>query len=202
MNDYCDIFISYRRKGGLQMAESLYEWLTVKKGYSVFFDKKSLREGRWDKELRRQVRLCKDFLLIVDKHLFDRMFDSTYPKEEDWVRQELSEVINRGDDVVNIIPIILPKAVLPKVLPDDIGTINKWNWISIENKYDLLNKCEELKNRLHSRQTHLPDFYSKHPEMNVKPNIDDVKQILNELIQKNICFDINVSVDGYTISTK
>lgn len=51
------------------------------------------------------------------------MFDSTYPKEEEWVRQELSEVIIRGDDVVNIIPI-----VLPKVLPDDIGTINKWNF--------------------------------------------------------------------------
>lgn len=60
MNRY-DIFISYRRKGGLQMAESLYEWLTVKKGYSVFFDKKSLREGRWDKELRRQVGYVKIF---------------------------------------------------------------------------------------------------------------------------------------------
>ena len=107
------------------MAESLYEWLTVKKGFLSFFDKKLLREGRWNKELRRQVRLCKDFLLIVDKHLFDRMFDSAYPKEEEWVRQELSEVIIRGDDVVNIIPIVLPKAVIPKVLPDDIGTINK-----------------------------------------------------------------------------
>ena len=185
------------------MAESLYEWLAVKKGYSVFFDKKSLREGRWDKELRKQVKLCKDFLLIVDKHLFDRMFNSSYSKEEDWVWQELSEAINRGDDVVNIIPVILPKAVFPKVLPDDIGTIKNWNWISIENKYDLLNKCEDLVNRLHSRQTHLPDDISKHPEMSVKPNIEDVERLLKKLAEENIISAFSeIKVGDYTFRTK
>ena len=73
MAEYFDIFISYRRNGGQQAAECIHKWLAKEEGYSVFYDKESLREGRWNQELYKQVRICKDFILIVDRHIFDRI---------------------------------------------------------------------------------------------------------------------------------
>ncbi len=122
---YYDIFISYRHKGGQHVARRLYKWLS-EEGYLTFFDDESLREGRWDKALFRHVKRCRDFLLIVDRHLFDRLFDTSYSIEEDWVRKELSEALKVGDEVINIIPIILPKAKLPSNLPKDISEVSSW----------------------------------------------------------------------------
>lgn len=74
---YYDIFISYRHKGGKQFARRLYKWLS-EEGYSTFYDEESLREGRWDKTLLKHVKRCRDFLLIVDRHIFDCISDSSY----------------------------------------------------------------------------------------------------------------------------
>ena len=129
---YYDIFISYRHKGGKQVAKRLYKCLSEEEGYSTFYDDESLREGRWDKALLRHVKRCRDFLLIVDRHLFDRLFDTSYSIEEDWVRKELSEALKVGDEVINIIPIILPKAKLPSNLPKDISEVSRWQWVQIK----------------------------------------------------------------------
>lgn len=93
----------------------------------------------------RHVKRCKDFLLIVDRHIFDRIFDASYPIEDDWVRKELSEALKMGDDVINIILIILPKAKLPSNLPMDISDVCKWQWIEIKTQYDLQEKFKEIK---------------------------------------------------------
>ena len=46
-----DIFISYRRDGGAETAKHLRDILTAK-GYSVFFDTDSLRNGTFNQELQ------------------------------------------------------------------------------------------------------------------------------------------------------
>ena len=109
-----DIFISYRNKGGKQVARQLHKWLSETEGYSTFYDDECLREGRWDKALLRHVKRCRDFLLIVDRHTFDRIYDESYSVEDDWVRKELSEALKMGDDVINIIPIIILQINIPK----------------------------------------------------------------------------------------
>lgn len=99
---YYDIFISYRHNGGQQVAKRLHKWLSEDEGYSTFYDEKSIREGRWDKTLIRRVKQCKDFILVVDRHIFDNICIPEYSSDEDWVRQELSEALKMGDDVINI----------------------------------------------------------------------------------------------------
>lgn len=152
-NAYYDVFISYRHNGGQQVAKRLHKWLSEDEGYSTFYDEESIREGRWDKTLIRRVKQCKDFILIVDRHIFDNICNPGYSSDEDWVRHELSEALKMGDDVINIIPLILPKAKIPSNLPSDISGISKWQWVKIKTQYDLQDSFKEIKERLHCKPT-------------------------------------------------
>lgn len=186
MDDYYDIFISYRHKGGKQIAKRLFKWLSEDGGYSTFYDEASLREGRWDHALLKYVKRCRDFLLIVDRHIFDNMSDASYSLENDWVRKELSEALKLGEDAINVIPIILPKAKLPSSLPDDISEVAKWQWMEIETAYDFQDRLKDLKVRLHSKPTHLQSEF-----INPIIKIPNEKVNANELIQRFMDFAVN-----------
>ncbi len=122
MADNYDIFISYRRAGGWETAKHLNDLLT-RDGYSVSFDIDTLREGPFDKALLERVRRCVDFVLVVDPHCFDRTLEGT-PKNEDWLRVELSEALRLEK---NIIPVLLAGASFPKGLPADIANVTIQN---------------------------------------------------------------------------
>ena len=66
-----DIFISYRRVGGFETAKHLYDLLRHD-GYAVSFDIDTLREGKFNVALLSRIKMCPDFVLIVDPHTFDR----------------------------------------------------------------------------------------------------------------------------------
>ena len=51
-----DIFISYRREGGYETAKHLYDLLN-RDGYKVSFDIDTLRNGDFDIELYKRIRL-------------------------------------------------------------------------------------------------------------------------------------------------
>ena len=141
--EYYDIFISYSFEHGFDAAKSIYKWLSGE-GYSVFFDESSLRTGKRDAQSIRQTLHCKDFLLFVDSHFTDR-----FSEEDDWGRNELSTVIKRGCNEVNIIPI----------------TMN-----------DLINNRNIIIEKLYSHASQLNDYYSRTPEMNVIPKQEKIKQ--------------------------
>lgn len=196
-----DIFISYRNKGGKQVARRLHKWLSEIEGYSTFYDDKCLREGRWDKALLRHVKRCKDFLLIVDRHIFDRIHDTTYSVEDDWLRKELSEALKMGDDVINIIPIILPKAKLPSNLPLDISEIHKWQWVDIKTQYDLWDKFKEIKQRLHSKPTQIQNEYIN-PIIPSAINTNDLMRQVNEFAMSGVLATFEISPNGYKLTFK
>ena len=198
---YYDIFISYRHKGGKQVASRLHKWLSEEEGDSTFYDDESLREGRWDKALLRHVKRCKDFLLIVDRHIFDRIFDASYPIEDDWVRKELSEALKMGDDVINIIPIILPKAKLPSNLPMDISDVCKWQWIEIKTQYDLQEKFKEIKNRLHCKPTQIQSEYVN-PIIPNGINTKDLMRQVNEFAMNGVLAAFEMSPNGFKLTFK
>lgn len=72
-----DIFISYRRDGGYDTAKHLND-LLVRDGYKVSFDIDTLRSGNFDTQLLERIDQCKDFILIVDQHAFDRTLDPNF----------------------------------------------------------------------------------------------------------------------------
>lgn len=123
MNRY-DIFISYRREGGYDTAKHLYD-LLARDGYRVSFDIDTLTRGDFDISLLKRIDECKDFILIVDQHAFDRTLDLRFNPQKDWMRQELAHALKKRK---NIIPVFLNGvSKFPENLPDDIRGVVKKN---------------------------------------------------------------------------
>lgn len=119
-----DIFISYRRDGGYTTAKHLND-LLVRDGYKVSFDIDTLGIGDFDTQLLKRIDQCKDFILIVDKHAFDRTLDPDFNPNHDWLRCELKYALKQNK---NIIPIMLSGVNnFPENLPDDIKGVSTKN---------------------------------------------------------------------------
>lgn len=127
-----DIFLSYRREGGYETAKHLYDLLTHD-GYSVSFDIDTLKRGDFDKQLLSRIDACKDFILIVDKHCFDRTLDGSCKPEQDWLRCELAHALAVGK---NVIPIFLAgNESFPNDLPDDLNAVTTKNGPKYNREY-------------------------------------------------------------------
>ena len=119
-----DVFISYRREGGYDTAKHLSD-LLVRDGYRVSFDIDTLRNGDFDTQLLTRIEHCKDFILIVDQHAFDRTLDDTFDPKNDWLRCELAHAIKHK---INIIPVFLSGVSgFPENLPADIVEVTRKN---------------------------------------------------------------------------
>ena len=121
-----DIFISYRREGGVETAKHLRDLLT-EKGYSVFFDTDSLSSGDFNQALFNVIENCTDFIIILAPGALDRCVN-----EDDWVRQELACALRNGK---NIIPIMKEGFKFPKDLPEDIKDVRRQNGIKVHYEY-------------------------------------------------------------------
>lgn len=119
-----DVFVSYRRDGGYDTAKHLYDLLS-RDGYRVSFDIDTLREGDFDVSLLKRIDECKDFILIVDAHAFDRTVNPNFNPKHDWLRQELAYALAKGK---NIIPVFLHGVSgFPANLPSDVCGVSKKN---------------------------------------------------------------------------
>ena len=145
-----DIFISYRREGGYDTAKHLND-LLVRDGYKVSFDIDTLRSGNFDTQLLSRIDQCKDFILIVDQHAFDRTLDPNFNPKNDWLRCELAYALKKGK---NIIPIFLSGVNgFPNNLPADISGVTMKNGPEY-NKFYFDDFYKALKQRfLHSKKT-------------------------------------------------
>lgn len=115
-----EIFLSYRREGGMKDAMLLLNSLE-RRGYSVFLDTNSLRENRFDEQLYQRIDECKDFILILPPNALDRC-----KEEKDWVRQEVEHAYSAGK---NIVPIMLEGFEFPEKLPESIEFVRLLNGI-------------------------------------------------------------------------
>lgn len=131
MNEHYDIFISYRRDGGFETAKHLND-LLVHDGYTVSFDIGTLREGDFDETLLKRIDQCVDFILVVDKHTFDRTLDPEFDPKKDWLRTELAYALKLRK---NIIPIFLDGINFPECLPDDVKEIQHKNGLCHNSEY-------------------------------------------------------------------
>jgi hypothetical protein len=143
MKEKYDIFISYRREGGYDTAKHLND-LLVRDGYRVSFDIDTLRNGDFDIQLYERIDQCKDFILIVDQHAFDRCLDSNSVPQKDWLRCELAYALQKNK---NIIPVFLSGANgFPDGLPKDIVKVTTKNGPEY-NRYHFNAFYKDLKKR-------------------------------------------------------
>ncbi len=117
-----DVFISYRREDGWESAKHLRDVL-VAKGYSVFFDIDSLKNGNFNDAILDYIRNCKDFIIILSPRCLNRCVN-----EGDWVRKELACAL---DNKKNIIPVMYENFSFPNDLPKDIEKIKHINGIKV-----------------------------------------------------------------------
>lgn len=95
-----DIFISYRRSSGSELASLLSLRLSWK-NYKIFFDVESLRAGNFGDGLMENVQQSRNFILVLTPNALDRCLDD--PEGKDWVRKEIEMAIKSD---CNIIPIM------------------------------------------------------------------------------------------------
>ncbi|XP_055938380.1 NAD(+) hydrolase sarm1-like isoform X3 [Argiope bruennichi] len=119
-----DVFVSYRRSNGSQLASLLKVHLQLR-GFSVFIDVERLEAGKFDNNLLNSIRQAKHFLLVLTPNALDRCMNDTECK--DWVHKEIVEALQSQ---CNIIPILdnfqWPE---PETLPEDMRAVCYFNGV-------------------------------------------------------------------------
>jgi len=119
-----DVFISYRRSNGSQLASLLKVHLRLR-GFSVFLDVERLEAGKFDNNLLQSIRQAKHFLLVLTPSALERCVNDQECK--DWVHRE---IVGALQSQCNIIPIIdnfqWPEA---EQLPEDMRAVCYFNGV-------------------------------------------------------------------------
>ena len=120
MKQKYDVFISYRRKGGLEYARCICYYLRSK-GVRCFFDLKEINGGKFDAAIYDALSRSKYFLLLLTDGALDRCVDP-----DDWVRLEIVHAVKHAD----IVPVVVGgnEFKFPKGLPElfsEIETIQQ-----------------------------------------------------------------------------
>ena len=141
-NNY-DIFISYRREGGFEMAYLITEKLR-NAGYSVFLDVESLRAGKFNEQLYHVIEQCKDFIVVLPKDGLDRCIN-----ESDWLRKEIIYAMKYQK---NIIPIMLRNFVWSSKLPKELDDLRNYQGITANDISYFDSSIDKIKNYLNSKK--------------------------------------------------
>ena len=158
-----DIFISYRRSNGIELARSINNALREREYYS-FFDVDSIQEGAFPDHIFQSLDKTFNFLLLLSPRSLDRC-----SSPEDWVRREVARAL---DLKRNIIPIACQGFIFPPELPDDIKRIAdiqaiEYNGIDFEEMIDKIIfrlKAEDGKPlRIKKAQSASNTFYQQGP---------------------------------------
>ncbi|XP_059056964.1 NAD(+) hydrolase sarm1 isoform X2 [Achroia grisella] len=136
MEKNLDVFVSYRRSNGSQLASLLKVHLQLR-GFTVFIDVERLEAGKFDNNLLQSIRQAKHFLLVLTPNALDRCKEDT--DQKDWVHREIVAALQSQ---CNIVPIIdnfeWPNA---EELPEDMRAVCHFNgvrWI-----HDYQDACVE-----------------------------------------------------------
>jgi hypothetical protein len=125
-----DVFISYRRSNGSQLASLLKVHLALR-GFSVFIDVERLEAGKFDNNLLQSIRQARHFLLILTPNALDRCIEDKECK--DWVHREIVAAL---ESQCNIIPIMdnfnWPES---EHLPEDMQPVHTFNGVKWIHDY-------------------------------------------------------------------
>jgi hypothetical protein len=128
LNAAYDVFISYRRQDGSELAQLIRTALT-RKGFRVFLDVRDLTAGHFDTALLKRIDQCKDFILLLSPGSLDRCNN-----EGDWLRREIKHAIELKK---NLIPVTSSKFVFPAAnqLPDDLSQLPRYQCCTYDHQF-------------------------------------------------------------------
>ena len=111
-----DVFISYRREGGSDLAEVVCKHLKTR-GYRVFLDVRETPAGPFDESLTQTIESTPDFVVLLTDGCFDRCHSA-----DDWFRTEIAHALATGR---NVVPLRVEDFEFPpqETLPDQIAQL-------------------------------------------------------------------------------
>ena len=126
-----DVFISYRRSTGSQLASLLKVHLQLR-GLSVFLDVTELGSGEFDNNILLNIANSSNFVLILTSNSLDRCIGDVLI--QDWVHKELRCALQCG---VPVIPVTSNFEWPSKreQFPDDIQRLMKMNAVNWVHEY-------------------------------------------------------------------
>ena len=129
-----DVFISYRRAGGLALARCICYYLRSR-GVKCFFDLKEIRDGKFDEKIYAAIEGSKYFLLLITKESLVRCAD-----EKDWFRKEIEHAMTTKDRRHDIVPVMVKgqEVEFPEDFPEglhELRTIQR-ETIDIEEHFE------------------------------------------------------------------
>lgn len=108
-----DVFISYRRKGGTEIARAIKAELE-KMGYTVFLDFDSLHDGHFDSRISEAISSSEIFMLVLSQNSLDSCVN-----EGDWLRKEIEYALETNRHIVPVNP-DQKFQQFPETLPDTL----------------------------------------------------------------------------------
>lgn len=126
-----DVFISYRRATGSQLASLLKVHLHLR-GLSVFLDVEELGSGKFDKAILSTISQSSNMVLVLSAAALDRCKGDS--NLQDWVHRE---VVCALEHKVHVIPILGENFQWPKQseLPGDIQQVCTLNGVTWSHEY-------------------------------------------------------------------
>ncbi|XP_070497496.1 NAD(+) hydrolase sarm1-like isoform X1 [Chironomus tepperi] len=128
-----DVFISYRRQGGSDLASLIFIYLKGKK-HRVFFDVQTLRAGRFADKLKNSIQQSKNFILLLTNDALNRCKD-----EGDWIAVEIEMALKSHCNIIPITRDFDNNAFNDNDLPESIKQIREYN--QIHWHHDTQNSC-------------------------------------------------------------
>lgn len=121
-----DVFISYRRSNGSELASLLKVHLMMR-NYKVFLDVENLTAGHFGNSLIKNVQQAKNFVLILTPNALDRCIDDHDNK--DWIKKEISTALLSNCNIIPIAKDFDNKIFYHNGLPEDIRSLVHLNQI-------------------------------------------------------------------------
>jgi len=162
MKKTLDVFISYRRSNGSQLASLLKVYLESRQ-FSVFLDIDRLEAGKFDNNLLQSIKEARNFVLVLTSGALDRCKDDV--EQKDWIHKEVACALN---SCCNIIP-VLDNFKMPETadLPVSMRALTSYNGVNWVHEYQ--GACVDKLERF------------------LKTKENDSEEIINE--KKNICVE-------------
>ena len=129
-----DIFISYKRRDtSSAIAALVYNYLSTK-GYKVFFDRKEIRQGRFNEQLYNHIEAAKDIIILLEETSLRACFSEISDAyKTDWFCKEVMHALELEKDK-HIIPILIGGYTMPEPdqLPEELKSLPLQNAISLD----------------------------------------------------------------------
>ena len=136
------VFISYRREGGRDVARNIYDRLSLA-GFNTFFDYNSMQNGVIDPQIYKAIEKATDFVLILSKDALNRCYNS-----DDWVRKEIEHALLQNKNIVLLSTDEIVE--FPDNLPESLRTLRSRQVTFLSQVY-YDRSIEQLKSALVSK---------------------------------------------------